>query len=162
MKLGRILGVILSILVFVICTNKYASEANNDNSNPFAFLSDSVNVIDNNTVKYGNTVVDMDNKDNIEVITYTNKNGYTVNLTQKDITVICNGSGSTKEADEALVSKNMKIKAAFSEDEHGKKYDSLLVNNRETVYIHVISTYSGDKLPMNEVYCDYSVNILAA
>ncbi len=96
------------------------------------------------------------------VITYTNKNGYTVNLTQKDITVICNGSGSTKEADEALVSKNMKIKAAFSEDEHGKKYDSLLVNNKETVYIHVISTYSGDKLPMNEVYCDYSVNILAA
>ncbi len=157
MKLGRILGVILSvgIVAFAVAYGKVDSMENNG---PIE-LASANGVISDEGVEFGNVVLDMDNNKNVNVVKFTNTNSYPVELGTSSIDIICTGSGEHKAEDELIVSKNMKIKAAFAESENGTKYDSILVKKHETVYIFVASEYVGDEYPMNEVNCNYNVNI---
>lgn len=55
----------------------------------------------------------------------------------------------------------MRIKAAFAKSEDATKYDSLTVNKNETVFIYIVNEYIGEEYPMNEVNCNYNIDILA-
>lgn len=157
MKLGRILGVILSIGIigFAVAYGKVDSKENNG---PVE-LASSNGVISEEGVEFGNVVLDMDNNQNVNVVKYTNTNSYPVELGTSSIDIICTGTGENKAEDEFIVSKNMKVKAAFAESENGTKYDSILVKKHETIYIFIASEYAGEEYPLNEVNCNYNVNI---
>lgn len=157
MKLGRILGVFLSIgvIAFAVAYGKVDSKENNS---PIE-LASANGVIKDEEVEFGNVVLDMENNQNIDKIKFTNTNNYPVELGTSSIDLICTGSGVNKEKDEFIVSKNMHIKASFAKGENATKYDSLLVNKDETIYIFIASQYDGDEYPLNEVNCNYRVNI---
>lgn len=159
MKLGRFLGVVLSIgiVAFAIMNGEVDSKGNNG---PIE-LASSNGSISESGVEFGNAVLDMDNTQNVNKIKFTNTNSYPVELGTNNIELICTGSGEAKDHDEFIVSRNMRIKAAFAKSEDATKYDSLLVNKNETVYIFVVNEYIGEEYPMNEVNCNYNIDILA-
>lgn len=157
MKLGRILGVILSIgiVAFAVAYGKVDSMENNG---PVE-LASSNGVISDEGVEFGNVVLDMDNNQNVNMVKFTNTNSYPVELGTSSIDIICTGSGENKAEDELIVSKNMKVRASFAKSEKDTKYDSMLVKKNETIYIFIASEYVGDEYPLNEVNCNYNVNI---
>lgn len=159
MKLGRYLGVVLSIgiVIFAIMNGEVDSKENNG---PIE-LASSNGSISESGVEFGNVVLDMDNNQNVNKVKFTNTNSYPVDLGTNSIELICTGTGATKEEDELIVSRNMRIKAAFAQTEDATKYDSLTVGKNETVYIFIVSEYTGDEYPMNEVNCNYNIDILA-
>lgn len=160
MKLGRILGVVLSIgiVIFAVMNGEVDSKENNG---PIELASSNGSISETGGVEFGNVVLDMDNNQNVNKVKFTNTNSYPVELGTNSIELICTGSGVEKEHDEFIVSKNMRIKAAFAKTEDDTKYDSLLVNKNETVYIYIVNEYVGEEYPMNEVNCNYNVDIQA-
>ncbi|MCH5166685.1 MAG: hypothetical protein J1F35_02210 [Erysipelotrichales bacterium] len=157
MRIDRIMGVVLSILIFSFYTIKHI-DIENDN-NPFELIGDN-GFISENVVNLDDKVLS-DNSSYSNIIEYKNTNNYPVELNKNDITIKCTGTGSTKEEDEYLVSNNYIINAKFSEEKNSTLYNSLLVPKGRTIYIYIISEYNGP-LPTNQVSCDYSVNITSS
>lgn len=155
-RIDRILGVVLSILVISYFGIKYFNSDEREN-NPFELIGESGS-LDNNIVNLDQRT---GNDDNEEIITYTNPHSFPVLINQDDITINCTGTGSNKEADELLVKNNYNIKARFSKEQKGVLSNELLVAKNEKVYIHVISEYEG-QMPTNAVSCQYSLNITAS
>ena len=106
MKLGRILGVILSI-VFIASMAKY-SKLNEMNAmaNSLAFL-DNRGTVSESQVDFGYNELSEDKNYNVNVITFTNNFNYPVFLTSDNIEINCSGKN---ESDEALAKKGFKIK----------------------------------------------------
>lgn len=157
MKLGRILGVVLSIgiVIFAVMNGEVDSKENNG---PIE-LADNSGTISDTGVEFGNVVLDMDNNQNVNMIKFTNTNNYPVEIGTSSIDLVCTGFGENKEEDEFLVSKNIKVKTSFAKSENDTKYDSMLVKKNETIYIFIANEYMGDEYPLNEVNCNYNVNI---
>lgn len=153
MKLDRILGVILSILVISFIVLK-----SNTDEKPFELIGDN-GYMENSSVSYQDQVFDK-NDSNTEIIEYTNTFNYPVEIKENDIIITCTGSGITKEEDEALAEKNYHINAKFSETKTGELYSSLKVPKKSKAFIHIVSEYLGD-LPTNPVSCEYKLNIQA-
>lgn len=157
MRLDRIMGVVLSILVIAYFgIKKYSSQELNDH--PFELLSDS-GYLSDNVITLSEKVLSS-NDSTADIIEFTNPYNHPVELNQSDITITCNGTGETKESDELLVTSNYIIKAKFSKEKNGALDDSLLVNKKDKAYIHVISEYNG-ALPINQVNCSYSVSVMS-
>lgn len=154
MKIGRIMGVVLSILIFSYYAIKYI-DSNNEN-NPFELIGDN-GYISENIVNFDDKVLSS-NDSTSEVIKFTNTYSYQIEMSQNDITINCTGTGSTKEEDEALVKNGYTVIAKFSDEMNSSLYNSLLVPVGKTIYIHVISEYKGG-LPVNPVSCEYNLNI---
>lgn len=151
MKVGRSVGVILSLLIVMLFTNKYidgksySRDANNNEETNIAYnLPDQI---------LGNS---SDNKE--ETITYKNEFGYPIYLNQSSIKIKCTGYGDNKEDDEELVKSNLQIKVLFSKDKKNKS-ESIKLEKNETVYIYVVSNYTKDIYPTKEVTCNYNINI---
>ena len=157
MRIDRIMGVVLSLLIFsfYIVKNIY----NENDNNPFELIGDN-EYISGNSLALDDRVLG-ENSSYSDIIKYTNTNKYPVELNNNDITITCTGAGSTKEEDEYLVNNNYNISAKFSEEKNSNLYNSLLVPKGKTIYIHITSEYRG-ALPTNEVSCDYSVNITSS
>lgn len=150
MKVNRSIGGILLLLVAIFFTNKYIEE------NTYANQSSSDDI-----VAYDLTATDLDDSSEDKVITYTNNNNYRVSLNESNVVVNCNGTGSNKEDDEALVKKNLKISVFYSKNKKDKVKD-IKVEKDEMVYIHILPLYEGKEKPKNEVTCNYSINIQTA
>lgn len=151
MKVGRSIGVILSLLIVMLFTNKYidgksySRDANNNEETNIAYnLPDQI--LNNSST----------NKE--EAITYKNEFSYPIYLNQSSINVKCTGYGENKEDDEELVKNNLQIKTLFSKDKN-RKSESIKLEKNETVYIYVVSNYTKDIYPTKEVNCSYSINI---
>lgn len=156
MKLDRIMGVILSILIFSFIALKYVNGGNIDN--PFELIGDN-GYISENTVNYKEQVF-KSNDESSEIIEFTNPYNYPVSISTNDITITCTGVGETKEEDELLAEKNYNLSTKFSEEKNGNLYNSLMVPKKAKVYIHVKSEYKG-QMPNNPVSCEYQVNVAA-
>ena len=154
MRIDRIMGVVLSILVISFITIKYI-DSNNEES-PFELIGDNGYISENN-VNFSDKVLSEADSSS-EVIKFTNTYNFPIEMSKNDITINCTGTGSTKEEDENLVRNAYTISAKFSEDKNSSLYDSLLVPKGDTIYIHIISEYNGI-MPSNPVACDYSINI---
>lgn len=155
MKIDRIMGVVLSILIFSFFTIKYI-DSNQNEVSPFELIGDN-GYISADTITYNEKV--LGNSDSTsEVIKFTNTNNYPVEFNKNDITITCTGTGSTKEEDEFLASNNYSVNVKFSETENGTLYNSLLVPKGKSIYIHIISEYNGT-MPSNPVSCNYSLNL---
>ena len=160
MRIGRVLGVVLSILVVGIILNYAVFNAQGKN-NPFELVQANEVVRDGNTFA-GNQVLDMENTEEVEILTFTNKESHSVMLNKSSIQVVCHGSGEHKEHDEALVERNLKIKASFSATKKGLRHDSLSVEEKGEAYIFINSSYEGDEYPLEEVSCKYNIQIQAS
>ena len=158
MRIDRIMGVVLSVLILSFVAFKHI-ESMNDFDRPIELIGDN-GYISENIVNYDDKLLSA-NDSYRDVIEFTNTNIYPIEMNQNDITINCTGTGITKEDDETLVSGNYNIKAKFSEEINSDLYDSLLVPRGKTIYIHVIGEYRGD-MPSNQVLCDYSLNIQSA
>lgn len=156
-RIDRIMGVVLSILVISYFGFKYYTNQNKEN-NPFELIGQGH--MDNNIVNYDHLSFNS-NDSNEEIITFTNTNPFPVEINQNDITINCTGKGSTKEADEMLVKNNYNIKARFSKEKNGALSNTLVVAKNEKIYIHIINEYYG-AMPQNEVNCQYSLNIMSS
>lgn len=154
MRIDRIRGVVLSILVITFAAYKYIDGENV--KNPFELIGDS-GYISDNVATLDNTFVDDETKGSSEVFTFTNKHSYPVLLNQNDITINCTGNSD----DVALVEANYDIKAKFSNEKNSDLYNSLYVDEGKQVYVHVISSYDG-QLPESEVSCEYSLEVSAS
>lgn len=154
MNLGRIMGVILSILTIAAFINK---ENNRENTkNTFESVG-SIAEITEEGINFDSVSLDMDNNSNMEIIKYTNNQPYAIELTSSNITINCKGNS---KSDEELVQKNMKINAYFAKNNNGDEAASnIRVNSKETIYIYVVNEYIGEVYPNEEVNCDYSINI---
>lgn len=110
---------------------------------------------------YADVDFDMTENNDEKIITYVNKEPYAVELTNNNIYITCTGTGENKEADEALVEKNMRIIARFRKGNSKELSNSIVANKNETVYIHLSSVFEGVS-PQNEVNCDYQISITAS
>ncbi len=151
MKVGRSIGVILSLLIVMLFTNRYIDgksysryASNNEETNVAYNLPDQV--LNNSST----------NKE--EAITYKNEFSYPIYLNQSSINVKCTGYGENKEDDEELVKSNLQIKVLFSKDKKSKS-ENIKLEKNETVYIYVVSNYVKDVYPTKEVTCNYNINI---
>lgn len=151
MKVGRSVGVILSLLIVMLFTNRYidgksySRYANNNEETIIAYdIPDQI--LHNSS----------DNKEG--TITYKNEFSYPIYLNQSSIKIKCAGYGDNKEDDEELVKSNLQIKALFSKDKKNKS-ESIRLEKNETVYIYVAFNYTKDIYPTKEVTCNYNINI---
>lgn len=148
MKMYRSLGVILALLAFIFCTNKYID--NKSKSTLSSFKEEN-----------GVLVADLSNDNKSSdgsYVTYTNTNSHPIILDQGNIELTCTGSGKNKDQDEALVKQNMNVTVLYSKDKDIKT-KSIKILKDEMVYIYVSTSYSGVIYPENEVNCDYRINI---
>lgn len=155
MRLGRIMGVILSFLVVMYLANKYISNDFSQATNNSIELTGDIAYLEN-------TNFDRKNSKDIEVIEYVNKYNHPVEISEDSVSITCEGVGNTKEDDEILVRNNFEINTYFSKELNGTKEESLVINKKEKIYIYIISTYVGEKFPTSEVKCDYNIEILSA
>lgn len=153
MKLGRIMGVFLSMLIVMGAINLSLHKDAESMSLGLAMENDYHHIQTNNVV------MDASNKKNVDRISYTNTNNHQINISSSDIKISCIGSGKNEYNDVNLVKDNFKINAKFAKTANGNKYDSLTVEKREKVYIYLYTEYVGDTFPSNEVICNYSVKI---
>lgn len=158
MRLDRIMGVILSILVISFIGVKYFNNEEGKD-NPVELIGDN-GTIANSEVKFANQTFDS-NKQNVEIIEYTNTFNHPVEIKNNDIIITCTGSGETKDSDEELARKNYSINARFSTKKDSELFSTLSVAVNQTVYIHVISEYTGE-LPQNPVECQYKLNVTSS
>ena len=159
MKKGRILGLLLSILAIIFAMD-YIIDGDGVNTNSFELLGDA-GVISDATATYDNVFLDKDHNSSIRELKFTNTRRYPVTLSQESIKMTCTGSGQYKDSDEYLVSNNMKISALFADSNNGVKQKSLNVASGKTATIYITSQYVSEKLPMNEVSCDYKIALQA-
>lgn len=156
MKLDRIMGGILSILVVVLIGN-YVNSNNEKISNPFELIGEN-GTLAVNEVTFNQKNISETDKTSEEVIEYSNNENYPVTLTSDAIDTICTGES---RVDEELVEKNYVIKASFSETKHGLKSNSLVVEPGKKAYIHINTSYEGNEFPKSEVQCEYNIYVNA-
>lgn len=151
MKVGRSVGVILSLLIVMLFTNRYidgksySRYANNNEETNIAYdIPDQI--LGSSSDNKGGT------------ITYKNEFSYPIYLNQSSIKIKCTGYGDNKEDDEELVKSNLQIKVLFSKDKKNKS-ESIRLEKNEIVYIYVVSNYTKDIYPTKEVTCNYNINI---
>lgn len=150
MNLGRILGVILSLVFAILFINNINDISD---SNPFELIGDN-GIVTDESIEFDN-YLNEENTSNIEIIKYTNNQPYSISLTTSDIRVDCNGSN---ERDVELVKNNMKVSSSFSSLNSKKRSSNIDIKPKESIYIHVINEYNG-KLPSSDVTCKYSIDI---
>lgn len=132
------LGILSKVLIFIIICSLL--------SNPFCYEKN------NKVVK--NLQMSNYSKSNNNII-YKNEEHHTVNLSTNNIKIVCNGK---YVEDEKLVKNNLKINTIFKTNSI-TKYNSIDLKEGEIVYINLSDEYLSDVLPINEVKCDYQVNI---
>lgn len=150
MNLGRILGVILSLVFAILFINNINDISD---SNPFELIGDN-GIVTGESIEFDN-YLNEENTSNIEIIKYTNNQLYSISLTTSDIRVDCNGSN---ERDVELVKNNMKVSSSFSSLNSKKRSSNIDIKPKESIYIHVINEYNGE-LPSSDVTCKYSIDI---
>lgn len=150
MNLGRILGVILSLVFAILFINNINDISD---SNPFELIGDN-GIVTDESIEFDN-YLNEENTSNIEIIKYTNNQPYSISLTTSDIRVDCNGSN---ERDVELVKNNMKVSSSFSSLNSKKRSSNIDIKPKESIYIHVINEYNGE-LPSSDVTCKYSIDI---
>lgn len=150
MNLGRILGVILSLVFAILFINNINDISD---SNPFELIGDN-GIVTGESIEFDN-YLNEENTSNIEIIKYTNNQPYSISLTTSDIRVDCNGSN---ERDVELVKNNMKVSSSFSSLNSKKRSSNIDIKPKESIYIHVINEYNGE-LPSSDVTCKYSIDI---
>lgn len=151
MNLGRIMGVILSLVFAISFINNNIDDKSD--SNPFELIGDN-GIVTEESVEFDN-YLNEDNNSNVEVIKYTNNQPYTIYLTSSDVQIDCNGSN---ESDVDLVKRNMKIMASFSRLNSSDKLSDIDIKPKESIYIYVINEYNG-AYPSSDVTCNYSIEI---
>lgn len=151
MNLGRILGVILSLVFTISFINNNIDDSSD--SNPFELIGDN-GIVTEESIEFDN-YLNEDNNRNIEVIKYTNNQPYLISLTASDIQLDCNGSN---ESDANLVKNNMKVSASFSRLNSKENLSNINIKPKESIYIHVINEYNGT-MPSSDVTCAYSIDI---
>ena len=146
MNFGSLMKVILAfgVTVIVLTSGNKATKGASD--------------VNTGTIAYDNLDLDLSKSVDSEFIEYTNTNSHPVNLTNRDIFIVCTGSGSTKDEDEALCRQNMKLSVLFFETKNGIGEESIVVDKNETIYIKVSSSYEGT-YPKSEVQVQYGINI---
>lgn len=156
MKLGRILGVILSI-VFIASMAKY-SKLNEMNAmaNSLAVLDNS-GTVSESQVDFGYNELSEDKNYSVNVITFTNNFNYPVFLTSDNIEITCSGKN---ESDEALAKKGFKIKTLFADSLEGNRNKNINVPKKEKAYIFVTNEYTLDEYPQEQVDCNYKISIM--
>ena len=156
MKLGRFLGVILSI-VFIASMAKY-SKINEMNAmaNSLAVL-DNRGTVSKSQVDLGNNELSEEKNYNVNVLTFTNNLSYPIFLTSDSIQITC--SGKNKE-DEELAKKGFKIKTLFSESLEGNRNTNISLQKNEKAYIFVTNEYTLDEYPQEQVECNYKISIM--
>ena len=152
MKVGRSIGVILSLLAVMFATNKYID--GKSYSGGFTSKNNETNI----AYEIPDQVLDNDREYDEETITYKNEFNYPIYLNQSSISIKCNGYGENKEDDEELVKNNINIKVLFSKDKKNK-LENIKLDKNETAYIYVVSNYNKNVYPTKEVTCSYSINI---
>lgn len=150
MNLGRILGVILSLVFAILFINNINDISD---SNPFELIGDN-GIVTGESIEFDN-YLNEENTSNIEIIKYTNNQPYSISLTTSDIRVDCNGSN---ERDVELVKNNMKVSSSFSSLNSKDRSSNIDIKPKESIYIHVINEYNGE-LPSSDVTCKYSIDI---
>ena len=137
MKVGRSVGVILSLLIVMLFTNRYidgksySRYANNNEETNIAYdIPDQI---------LGNS---SDNKEG--TITYKNEFSYPIYLNQSSIKIKCTGYGDNKEDDEELVKSNLQIKVLFSKDKKNKSESIRLEKNDHHEYVKQATKTSVD------------------
>lgn len=150
MNLGRILGVILSLVFAILFINNINDISD---SNPFELIGDN-GIVTGESIEFDN-YLNEENTSNIEIIKYTNNQPYSISLTTSDIRVDCNGSN---ERDVELVKNNMKVSSSFSSLNSKDRSSNIDIKPKESIYIHVINEYNGE-LPSSNVTCKYSIDI---
>lgn len=150
MNLGRILGVILSLVFAILFINNINDISD---SNPFELIGDN-GIVTDESIEFDN-YLNEENTSNIEIIKYTNNQPYSISLTTSDIRVDCNGSN---ERDVELVKNNMKVSSSFSSLSSKDRSSNIDIKPKESIYIHVINEYNGE-LPSSDVTCKYSIDI---
>lgn len=154
MNLGRIMGVILSVLAISFFIN-IETKNNSDNKNTLELVG-SIGRVQDNNVNFDTFSLNDNNDSNVEVIRYTNKQPYTIDITSSNVVINCKGN-SSKDVD--LVKNNMRTKAYFSKIDDSQKTTSIKVKSKETINIYVVNEYVGEYYPNSEVFCEYSINI---
>ncbi len=152
MNLGRIVGVVLSIIFALSFINNNID--NNEGYNPFELIGDSGSATDDK-VNYNKVSLNEEKSSNTEVIKYTNNQPYSIDITASNINVNCDG---TNIEDVDMVNKNMKVNALFSKLDSDKKSSSINIKSKETIYIYIVNEYVGE-FPSSEVMCNYSIDI---
>lgn len=153
MNLGRIMGVILSILIITAFINKENNRENGKNT--FESVG-SVAEITENSINFDSISLDEENNSNMNIIKYTNNQPYTIELAASNITINCKGNS---KADEELVQKNMKVSAYFTKSDKIEAVSNIRINSKETTFINIENVYNGDEYPDEEVDCEYSIDI---
>lgn len=151
MNLGRIMGVILSLVFAASFINNNINDKSD--SNPFELIGDN-GIVTEESIQFDN-YLNEDNNSNVEVIKYTNNQPYSISITSSDVDTNCNGSN---ENDVELVSKNMKVRALFSRLDSNIKFSDITIKPKESIYIYVTNEYNGE-YPGSEVTCNYSIDI---
>ena len=152
MNLGRIIGVVLSIMFALSFINNNID--NNEGYNPFELIGDS-GTATLDEVNYNKVSLNEEKSSNTEVIKYTNNQPYSIDLTASNINVNCDGVNMD---DVEMVNQNMKVNALFSRLDSDKKSSSITIKSKETIYIYLVNEYVGE-FPSSEVMCNYSVAI---
>lgn len=154
MKIGRVLGVILSFVFVILIYNKY----NAYNSSQVVNNSFELIAVNSTFTSEGKIVDGLDSED-VEVLNYVNTTNSTAMLAASNIIPVCTGFGSNKNEDELLVENNLKITAAFSKKDDNVKRDLIELGKGEETQIYILATYEGDEYPINQVSCKYNVQI---
>ena len=112
----------------------------------------------NDTLSYADVELNNTELNDSEELTYKNTNPYAVELTNKNIEIICTGTGSTKEEDEILAKKNFKVFAKFKKNGEKTAKERIILEKNEEAIIEISSSYEGIK-PQNEVSCQFGIDI---
>lgn len=137
----KLKGLVEFIILIVVCVFIY---------NAYGTKTDTNNLIANSNV------YDLSNKSiSDKTIIYKNRELHPVTLSNNNIKIVCKGKSTE---DEELVRNNMLVKTLFRTEDN-KAYNTITLNSGDTVYIEVTDEYIGSTLPLNEVKCNYQVNV---
>lgn len=154
MSLGRIMGVILSVLAVSFFINNEIGNGQIDKNT--IEINGSVAQVEENNINYDTISLTDKNNSNTEIIRYTNNQPYSIDIKASDVAIDCEGTSSV---DVNLVKKNMSIKAYFSRINDMEKTTSIKIKSKETINIYIVNEYVGQDYPKTEVICKYNINI---
>ena len=158
MKLDRILWVILSLAIVIMAYGYYTLSDSQVHENSFELIGDTGS-IEEGIVDYNDIVLSNETTSDSNVITYTNNNSYSLNLSADNISVWCTGIGDNKEYDENLANNGLKVNALFAREKNGQKASTLEVSSGNTAYIYITLEYVFDEYPQNDVECQFGLDL---
>lgn len=110
------------------------------------------------TLNSSDAVLSEDNSNDVSTIEYTNDLSSATSIGISNIELICQGTGKNKEDDEKLVKNNLKLYVYFTLSDSTKRYESIVLNKGEKVYIHIEKKYIGETYPQSDVRCQYNIS----